>query len=326
MRKGTVKRAKNIKIPKSVLFGVPVLLAAALGGLAYAAIDILAPTAITYSTPTATTMQGFTPALCANMDTYTTQVLTDTRNAQNYRVRKMPDGRCWMLDNLKLADYTLTSADSNVSANFTIPSSPVQSAATHSNGTGHTANGSGYLTTDGASYGASNYAFIAFTDPSLSDNSYYDNCTGNNGISADTLTGCGYLYNWYTATAGTGTYSTASGSVTESICPTEWTLPTGGSSGQFAILNNAMATGATTASTTSNATTIPNWYYNGPFEGSLAGNFNAGFGSTGYNGYYWSSTASSSTSAYGLVFGYSNVGPGNSDSNKSNGFAVRCIL
>jgi len=253
------------------------------------------------------------------MDTYTTQVLTDTRNGQDYRVRKMPDGRCWMIDNLKLANATLTPSDSNVSANFTIPANPVQNAATHGNGTGHTAPGSGSLTTDGVAYSASNYAFIAFTDPNLSENTYYDNCTGKNGISLDSLTGCGYLYNWYTATAGTGTYDTSTGTASGSICPADWTLPTGSNTGQFAILNNAMSTG-------SFATTIPNWYYNGPFEGSLAGSYGTGFSGAGYGGYYWSSSAYSSTSAYGLYFYYSSVYTGNYSFSKDYGFAVRCIL
>jgi uncharacterized protein (TIGR02145 family) len=318
-----------MKIQKTFLAGLVVSLTAAFGGLAYA-ISVTTPTSIAYTAQTGNTMQSFTSAMCKAMDTYTTQVLSDTRNSQDYRIRKMPDGNCWMIDNLKLANYTLTSADSNVTASFTIPASPVQNSSTHGNGTcvGGTASASGsYLTCDGTStQSTTNTPFIAYSDPSGTENSYYDNCVNQNNISENSLTNCGYLYNWYTATAGTGSYSLSSGNATSSICPAGWNLPTGGSSGQFAVLNNAMATGSTSASTIDSATTRPNWRYNGPFEGSLSGFYYSGFSSAGSNGYYWSSSASSSTSAYNLLFGYSGVYPSNSSFNKSHGFAVRCVL
>jgi uncharacterized protein (TIGR02145 family) len=263
-----------------------------------------------------------------------TRVLTDTRNNQNYRIRKLPDGNCWMIDNLKLANYTLTATDSDVTANFTIPASPVQNSATHGNGVcvGGTASTTGsYLTCDGTStQSTTNTPFIAYSDPSGTENSYADNCTNQNGISENSLTGCGYLYNWYTATAGTGTYSTSSGAVASSICPAGWNLPVGyspsSSGNQFAILNNAMATGSTSASTTNSATTRPNWRYNGPFEGSLSGYYYSGISNAGNNGYYWSSSAYSSTYAYYLYFNYSNVDPGINSLSKYYGFAVRCVL
>jgi uncharacterized protein (TIGR02145 family) len=69
------------------------------------------------------TMQNFTSTHCYEMVNYdgtevmfggtagasllglgvNTICLTDSRNDQDYRVRKMPDGKCWMIDNLKYA-------------------------------------------------------------------------------------------------------------------------------------------------------------------------------------------------------------------------------
>lgn len=43
----------------------------------------------------------------------------------------------------------------------------------------------------------------------------------------------GAYYNWYAATAGTGTYSVSSGNATSSICSKGWRLPTGDSNGEF---------------------------------------------------------------------------------------------
>ena len=50
----------------------------------------------------------------------------------------------------------------------------------------------------------------------------------------------GNYYNWYTATAGTGTYAMVSENAPSSVCPKGWKLPTGGEGGQFAALTDAM--------------------------------------------------------------------------------------
>ena len=61
-----------------------------------------------------------------------------------------------------------------------------------------------------------------------------------------------------------------------------------------------------------------NFVYSGSWDGSSA------YG-RGYNGSYWSSTASNISSAYRLYFSSDNVSPGTYDNNKSNGFSVRCV-
>ena len=54
-----------------------------------------------------------------------TKTLTDTRDNNTYIVSKLADGKCWMTQNLRIAGKTITPADSNVSANYTIPSSSI---------------------------------------------------------------------------------------------------------------------------------------------------------------------------------------------------------
>lgn len=52
--------------------------------------------------------------------------VTDSRDNKTYRVAKLKDGKCWMVENLKLGGnsaITLTSADSDVTSNFTLPAS-----------------------------------------------------------------------------------------------------------------------------------------------------------------------------------------------------------
>ena len=52
-----------------------------------------------------------------------TITLTDTRDNNTYTVSKLADGKCWMTQNLRIIDKTITPADSNVTANYTIPAS-----------------------------------------------------------------------------------------------------------------------------------------------------------------------------------------------------------
>lgn len=301
-------------------------------GISYA-IGVTTPTVITYVAQTGSTMQGFTAGMCASMDTYTTQVLTDTRDNQKYRVRKMPDGRCWMIDNLKLANFTLTSANSNVISNFTIPANPVQGGTTRGNGicVGGVVSGTGnYLTCDGSTTrSTANYSYVAYSDPTKpGQSSDEQTCLNNYQVSTNSLTGCGYIYNWYTATAGTGTYDLASGNAVASICPAGWRLPTGGNYGEFAVLNNAMATGATTASISANATTVPNWHYNGPFEGAMSGGYNNGFSYVGYLMFYWTSSANAASNAFYVDIETGDLNMSNDTYTvygKNHGMAVRCV-
>jgi uncharacterized protein (TIGR02145 family) len=91
-----------------------------------------------------------------------------------------------MIDNLKIANYTATSSDTNLtSGGFNIPA----------------------LTTSGFD---------------LNNPKVYGPVT-NDG-SGDT--NYGYLYNWPAATAGETTSSITSGNATSSICPANWHLPT----------------------------------------------------------------------------------------------------
>ncbi len=50
--------------------------------------------------------------------------VTDTRDNNIYRVRKLKDGQCWMIDNIKIMDKTISSIDSDIVGDpFTIPAS-----------------------------------------------------------------------------------------------------------------------------------------------------------------------------------------------------------
>ncbi|MBP5648365.1 hypothetical protein J6X04_03740, partial [Candidatus Saccharibacteria bacterium] len=129
----------------------------------------------------------------------------------------------------------------------------------------------------------------------------------------------GNYYNWYSATAGHGTYSKSSGNVSGDICPAGWHLPTGNTSGEFNSLNTALSGTDTSTTASNNLRSYPNnFVYSGVVSGSLVGDRSFGGG-------YWSSSAHSSNYAYYLNFYSSDVYPGKSGNLKYSGWMVRCV-
>ena len=60
-----------------------------------------------------------------------TKTLVDTRDDNTYTVSKLADGKCWMTQNLRIIDKTITPADSDVTANYTIPASSISGFNTY---------------------------------------------------------------------------------------------------------------------------------------------------------------------------------------------------
>lgn len=169
------------------------------------------------------TMQNWSG--CSSLSKGQIITLTDNRDGNEYRVAKLEDGRCWMVDNLKLGgsdlkNRTLTPTDSDVKANFVLPA-------------------------DDSS------AFVV--------NDVWDADKDNSAVHVDEVYG-GY-YTWQTATAGTGS-SVSNGNAPGSICPKGWRLPTGDSGGEFEALNNAYG-GITDSSAHLIATPLPGFLANG---------------------------------------------------------------
>ena len=267
---------------------------------------------------TNTNMSNFTGVDCGSLSVGDIVSLTDERNGQTYRIKKMQDNKCWMVDNLKYAGEANTDL-ANVDGTYGL---------VYNNESGK------YNTVDGTSTQSSTNSDKAFYNNPMS-RSY---CYGTSIQSS--YTKCGYLYNWYAATAGTGTYdtSTQGTNVSGSICPTGWRLPSATSDGStatgngtsftaadFAVLNASMNAGSLTTGSTAGSY-YAGWQFTGAWSGVFSGGRNSGFGSQGSYGYYWSSTANSSTSARVLNFDSSFVYTGYNNLNKYIGFAVRCVM
>ena len=146
----------------------------------------------------------------------------------------------------------------------------------------------------------------SYTIPASSPSGFITHDTSNAYVDSD-----GGLYNWYTATAGTGTQSMSSGNTTNSICPKGWRLPTGGSSGEFQTLYNNYNSLSSLRSSPVNLT----------LSGDVGNSTPYGRGSYGR---YWSSTAHSSGNAYLIYLAASNVYPAYNIGTYF-GFSVRCV-
>ena len=218
---------------------------------------------------------------CSSLAEHETVCLADPRDYRTYRVRKLVDGNCWMVDSLKF--------------------------------------GGNYGDTDGcsANSGAGNFRNGGSSNATKAQETfatgYYGHCRAINSTYNN------YLYDWVAALQNILAYrgsSTTFDGRQQGICPTNWHLPTGNTSGEFGTLY--------TAYNSQGSAFLDSTKVNITLSGNARGS-DGSLPSQGDYGYYWSSSADDSGNAYNLYVSPSgNVDPGN-DWNMHNGLAVRCV-
>ncbi len=234
--------------------------------------------------------------------------LRDSRDGKYYLVSKLADGNCWMSQSLALDLTANTAIVASTTAGDTISVTP--------NNTTQTTTGTAWAEADDnwRSYKpqSSEAYYQSGTDKSSSPS--------GSGVTYD-WEKAGNYYNWYAATAGTGTSSMTSSDATASICPKGWRLPS--NSGTKSYDNLITTTYGLDSSSDGSLVLRAN-----PLNFNLSGIYYYGNGTMslqGSYGRYWSSTAySSATNAYGLSFSTSGISP-QSSNNKGRGFSVRCV-
>ena len=274
-------------------------------------------------------MQDFN---CASLNTRSTTyqprviALTDLRDGNVYAIGKMPDGNCWMMENLRLdntATINSTNTD-NPATGFTSIAASTDDWCADDNETCINQNKLNTNNTNNINLNGTN----ALGTPLINGPGQYNgsNATGGTkGSGGNNFSWYSYgnYYNWYTATAGTGTYSVTSGDATGSICPSGWVLPSGyQSSGEFSALDSAMGgtgSGQNSVVASNRWRTYPaNFLYSGGWLGSVANG-------RGMGGGYWSRTAGGSVYAGDLNFDAEGIVPGSGSFYKRYGLAVRCL-
>ncbi|MBR3353490.1 hypothetical protein IKG49_02770 [Candidatus Saccharibacteria bacterium] len=277
-------------------------------------------------------MQDLNSAICnsVNIEASSTTELIDVRDNQVYKVAKLKDGNCWMVENLNIAGGTaLSSTDTDFDTNYTLPTTDgwtvtdgklvLPASATKNPDDNHL--------TDDTQFYNNNYAYV-FNSGNKTD-------CGESGQD----TPCYSYYSWDAATLGSGrSISTDNTDAAYSICPKNWKLPTSRTTSaanwqtESDFYAFARQYGLDDNSITSFDEAYDTRFYDQAGPGTtpdflLAGYYVYGsFQYDGSAGYYWSASSYSSPNwARFLYFNSGFISSANSD-NRSYGYSVRCLL
>ena len=253
---------------------------------------------------------------CSSMSSGDATALKDTRDNQVYAVAKLADGRCWMIENLRLD--SANSTDSTKAQGFGGAFSGLANSEL-ANISMATTTANSIYTTDNTSN-----SLVVIRGSNLGYRMpRYNNTNTANAVSsmsskAENIYSYGHYYNHAAAAANTSDISSATGDrLGSSICPAGWRLPTGGSStSEFGLLNASANSGSTTSS--AGLRSYPNNLLYAGVIGSGAINLR------GSGGYYWSSTSSSAITTYRLAI--ANSYTSHQLSARDGAIPVRCIL
>ena len=257
---------------------------------------------------------------CSSMNIGDITALKDTRDNNVYAVAKLADGKCWTVENLRLDDSAELSSTNTHSPSLPLTNSWWYSSANDSDTkptSNHLSATTEPTTTAWSTAGSSNcinQSMLATNNTTL-----FTNNTSTSYSASSNVYSYGNYYNWYSATAGNGTYSKSGGNVSGDICPAGWHLPTGGTSGEYNNLNTALSGTDTDTTASNNLRSYPNNFVHSGYVYGSSVNYRNSYG------WYWSSTANSRGAALRVELSSRYVYPGTSNGNKYNGWMVRCV-
>ena len=288
---------------------------------------------------------------CSSLAQGSTTALTDERDGNTYAVAKLADGKCWTIENLRLADKDSSNNDIELSnTNTHNPSLPFTNSWWYSSAndsdTKPTSNHLSASTDPTTTAWCTDYNSACMDQSMLATNNaaLFTNNTASSYSASSNVYSYGNYYNWYSATAGHGKYENGSGYVASGdICPAGWHLPKGGNKSSQESTNEfwqLVVTGLNGGTKPANYDSAPfptyigteaipvsnalrsypnNFVYSGYVDGSSVGG-------RGSSGHYSSSSASNSNDAYYLYFyKSSSVIPGTDYNSKYSGRMVRCV-
>ena len=278
---------------------------------------------------------------CSSLNQGDVTALTDTRDNDTYAVAKLADGKCWMIENLRLdntnSDNSTGALAQGYNSSFIGLAEPEASWAnnsTNANSLYTTETGvSGKQTITGDNIG---YRLPRYNNQNISSRA--DTTTNSTNIYS-----YGNYYTWPAAIADTTEHNTNNQSVENtSICPKGWHLPKGGDKSNE--VNNEfwslVVTGLNNGTNPANYESSTQPYYTGNPEGNDVSKlvraypnnfvysgyvFSGSVSNRGSYGYYRSSTVNSTYNAYSLYFTSSYVYPGTSYVGKYGGGSIRCV-
>ena len=267
--------------------------------------------------------------------------LTDQRDNNTYAIAKLADGKCWMIENLRLdntAELTIMNTNNPLNDSDAInPTVTLKHNYTDSN-TYNTLSASSNVAYDAdtAPDGwCTTHSAACYDQSRLRTDDTANRATNNPNTNSSAMYSYGNYYNWYSATAGRGTYNKSSGTTDGDLCPTGWHLPSGTGSGEFGLLSNSLGgyKNASNVAQNMNSSTTPTGLImskrirqfpnNSLYSGYVGG---GSLRNRGSYGFYLSSTAYTKLLVYNLYLSSSYVYPGTNDTvSKYDGWTLRCV-
>ena len=277
--------------------------------------------------PSAGSLQGWNS--CSSLGQGRVTALTDLRDNDTYAVAKLADGKCWMIENLRL-DNTPELSASNTN-NPALPLTNIYNA-TNPITSNHLS-----VAVDPTVTAWCKTSNTNCDDQSMlaTNNTVPTSANANNTTTPDMdIYSYGNYYNWYSATAGNGTYSLSSGDVIGDLCPTNWQLPIGSqttTAKSFGALSVALGgpEGGAAANTNSTPTgaemskTFRSYPNNFLYSGATT---DSSINYRGTYGHYWSSTARNNFSGHYFLIGSVSANPAINGNYKYNGRPIRCVV
>ena len=238
--------------------------------------------------------------------------MTDIRDGETYRVRKLADGNIWMTENLRksfVANEVLTPATTDVLINTTVDTAT--QAPTQENNeiwATETSTPTQEQVDRWLSRGTSG------ATGNMLENSVVSDAARRTGENQK----IGIYYNWFTATAGTGTYAMDANGATasSSICPRNWQLPRHQNKNSWAELLSTYGIAEEGSDYPLQAFPLSLPYAG--FVNGISGAINL----QGADGIYWAANSHSQYRSYILIFiDFRSI----ANLNKFDGLTVRCI-
>ena len=192
-------------------------------------------------------IQDMNSTICSNVGSADLGVIgqvIDTRDNEVYKIAKLKDGKCWMLDNLRLDPANSTTLV-NITESNTHASATTLNYFKNGGGTTSDKYPTAKINNEAWTSSSQNYYSIPMTI-----NTYKNQTTTSYGAGSGKI---GVYYNYCAASAGSYCYGngtssgTPSGDATEDLCPKGWRMPAGSYSGEYQALltaynNNKTAT------------------------------------------------------------------------------------
>ena len=263
---------------------------------------------------------------CSSLGIGDVTALTDSRDNNTYAIAKLADGRCWMIENMRL-NHTTALSPQDTDSPFVI--SGQVSILNENNQTSDHLSSPNNIPGYWCSQGDNAYNCVSISRIST------ENTTNSPAIMTHAYNSNAYshgnYYNWYSATAANGTFETTNKAVAAgSICPIGWKLPTAGNTTPasdyqalgVAIFGSSAATGGiqTGDANINKMLQYPNNFMLSGYRGGYTI-----FGRATY-GMNWASTAHNMGDAYRILVNESGVTPASSHMRKYYGYTVRCVL